>query len=215
MSDFNLPNLMTWKKRSNNLGESIVKNKKKLSVILLVSISVIAVTGASYLKINSLNEIKKRQTMELTILRQSEIDAKKLAESDREKLKRLSARVENIISSPETDYSILGIATTAATEVPQNIQVANTSMQTEVKNVNSSLNKTTSSALGKIEVYDPVRKNINLYEDATTVSKVLGQIQTGTELEYFKKTSGWYLVKVENLSQNVWLPEANVRSKSK
>lgn len=215
MSDFNLPNLMTWKKGSNDLGESIIKNKKKLSVILLVSITAIAVTGASYIKINSLNEIKKRQTMELTILRQSEIDAKKLAENDREKLKQLSARVENIISSPETDYSILGIATTAAAQVPQNKQDAIASAQTDLKKVNDSMNQISSNALGEVEVYDPVRKNVNLYEDATTVSKVLGQIQTGTELEYFKKTSGWYLVKVENISQNVWLPEVNVRTKGK
>lgn len=205
MSDFNLPNLMTWKKIDFSF-ENLTNDKKKLGAILIIVISLVFIFTASFLKINSLQEEKIRHEMELSLLRESGVQAKKMAERDRENIRRLNSRVDNIITSENPDYSTLGVSTysSKSSDVNQNSENV-TNNQLISPNPTGIL-----TSKGKIEVYDPSRKSIDIYKDATTISQIVGKKNVGEILEYYQYSSGWYKVSVD--SNWGWINEKNTRS---
>ncbi len=220
MSDFNLPNFIPWKKENLDL-ENIFKEKKKLGLIALLLIVPLIICFAGYIKINSLQEEKKRHELELTVLRQSEVEAKKMADGNTEKLKKLSARVDNIITNgaDDIDYGVLSASTTSGViSADQSTKVAG-----EYYSVNSSSyvhptsakNQIAPNSLGKVEIYDPVRKAVDVYKDGTTISAVITSLQVGSEVDYFKKTAGWYQIKIEGQVELGWVPDKNIREKRK
>lgn len=205
MPDFNLPNLMTWKKDIDFSFESLMRNKKKTFLILLLILFPLLTVSVTAIRVNSLQNEKRRHEMELSILRQSELHANKQLGDDREKIRKLSNRVDNIITNGNDDYSVLGSTVKVESQ-------ANSNINTEQK-INPSLVVSVSpskiSSKGKIEVYDPSRKIVDVFYEATTISKVVGQVKVGENVEYFQKNSGWYQIKFED--SMAWINEKNVR----
>jgi len=205
MPDFNLPNLMTWKKDIDFSFESLMRNKKKTFLILLLILFPLLTVSVTAIRVNSLQNEKRRHEMELSILRQSELHANKQLGVDREKIRKLSNRVDNIITNGNDDYSVLGSTVEVESQTNSNIN-------TEQK-INPSLVVSVSpskiSSKGKIEVYDPSRKIVDVFYEATTISKVVGQVKVGENVEYFQKNSGWYQIKYED--SMAWINEKNVR----
>ncbi|TXH54020.1 MAG: SH3 domain-containing protein [Bacteroidia bacterium] len=200
---------MTWKKQ-NIRFESVLSDKKKVSFAVILIITSFFIFAAGYLKIHSLQEEKKRHELELIVLRQSDTDAKKMADLNTEKLRRLNARVDNIISSDnETDYQVLGVSSVSA--VASEDTHVNSSNNTSVGVSSYSITSTpihSAFVIGKIEIYDPVRKTVDVYKDATTISQVLGAMAVGDTVDYYRKTSGWYQIQLENKA--AWVNEKNV-----
>lgn len=210
---------LNWKKIKNIQNSKFISENR--GKIILGSL-VLLVIFFSYLyysqnKIASLEKLKNENSLELSILKQSVNSANKIENDNRDLIEKLSNRVDNIIrKGDDIQVPSFPIQTTSTVVSAGSINsTANTINTTKTNNsyVSPTPANTTLSSQGQIEIYDDVVTNISLYQDATTLSKIVGSIKRGSVVDFYKYTSGWYGIKNPNSNELAWVMEKNVRHK--
>jgi len=116
--DFDVPNLLLWKKE-NKIVKFIFKNNRSklffLTVLIIGPLTLLIMF--SLMRVQDLEKTKRANSLKIKVYEQSEKLTRQQDEKDRELLEKLNKRVDNIITTGTDqpyDYSVLGFATPSA-----------------------------------------------------------------------------------------------------